>query len=653
MFELSETVTRDFLKSCSVSDWEIATDTGWQPVSYIHTTVPYLKYIIQTETGKILECADDHIVFDHTMRQMFVKNVVAGQTLIMTCDGPETVVSSVNTFQYEKMFDLTVDSDDHRLYTSGILSHNSSVLIDALVFGIFGRAFRSINKNQLINSINKKHCEVIVEFDIDNVGYKVVRGIKPTKFEIYQNGNLINQDAASRDYQKVLEQQILKLNYKTFTQVVVLGASNYVPFMQLSSQQRREVIEDVLDIGIFSTMSQLLKERISISKERMSAVEKDLLVIKNRIASQKKLIDTLVSSKKNYIGTIHDKIKSNNEIIQNTTDKIKTVQSDVATLQRNIDLHEQIVQSINDHKTTRTKLDERLNNVKSKIIFFEVESTCPSCFQSIDLDHKQSTLDVLANQIQDYKQQLDVTNNHLNQLKQELFTSKQLLDQLRDKNIELATLNNSITILNNDNNNLMLEIENLQSDNTNVNEEKQLMKDLANQAIDLVNQKTFLMEEQQLHDVAVQLLKDTGVKTAIIKEYLPTINKLVNHYLNTMDLWVQFEFDESFTENVKSRGRDVFTYTSFSEGEKARINIALMLVWRQIAKMKNSVNTNLLILDEVADQNVDISGVSAIRSLFELMDNTNIFIISHKMEWEDFVNNVIRVKKVSDFTVLS
>lgn len=550
---------------------------------------------------------------------------------------------------------VTVNLNQHHL--TAISGRNaegkSSVLLDSLVFGIFGRAFRSINKNQLINSINKKHCEVIVEFDVDNIEYKVIRGIKPTKFEIYQNDNLINQDAASRDYQKVLEQQILKLNYKTFTQVVVLGASNYVPFMQLSSQQRREVIEDVLDIGVFSTMSQLLKERISVSKERMSAVEKDLLVIKNRISSQKKLIDTLVSSKKNYIGTIHDKIKSNNETIQNTAIKIQTIQSEITTLQRNIDSHEQIVRLINDHKTTRTKLDERLKNVKSKIDFFEVENTCPSCFQLIDSNHKQTTLDVLTNQIEDYKQQLDVTNNHLNQLKQELSISKQLLDQLRDKNIELATLNNSITILNNDNNNLMMGIENLQNDNTNISEEKQLMKDFANQAIDLVNQKTSLMEEQQLHDIAVQLLKDTGVKTAIIKEYLPTINKLVNHYLNTMDLWVQFEFDESFNESVKSRGRDVFTYTSFSEGEKARINIALMLVWRQIAKMKNSVNTNLLILDEVADQNVDISGVSAIRSLFELMDNTNIFIISHKMEWEDFVNNVIRVKKVGDFTVLS
>ena len=198
----------------------------------------------------------------------------------------------------------------------------------------------------------------------------------------------------------------------------------------------------------------------------------------------------------------------------------------------------------------------------------------------------------------------------------------------------------------------MLEIEKLQNDNTNIDEEKQLMKDLANQAIELVNKKTTLLEDQQLHDIAAQLLKDTGVKTAIIKEYLPTINKLVNHYLNTMDLWVQFEFDESFGESVKSRGRDAFTYSSFSEGEKARINIALMLVWRQIAKMKNSVNTNLLILDEVADQNVDVTGVSAIKSLFEIMDNTNIFIISHKVEWEDFVNNAIRVKKNGDFTVL-
>lgn len=528
----------------------------------------------------------------------------------------------------------------------------SSILLDALVFGIFGKPFRSINKNQLVNSINKKQCEVTVEFSVNNVEYKVVRGIKPSKFEIYQNDVLINQDAASRDYQKVLEQQILKLNYKTFTQVVVLGASNYVPFMQLSSQQRREVIEDVLDIGIFSTMSQLLKERISVSKEKMSAIEKDLLVIKNRIASQKKLIDTLVSSKQNYIGTIHDKIKSNNAVIQSTADKIKTVQSDVAALQRNINSHEQIIQSINDHKTTRTKLDERLKNVKSKIDFFESEHTCPSCLQPIASEHKHLTVESLAAQLNEYKDQLDTNSKHLFQLKEELDTSKKLIDQLRDKNIELATLNNSITILNDDNNSLMLEIEKLQNDNTNIDEEKQLMKDLANQAIELVNKKTTLLEDQQLHDIAAQLLKDTGVKTAIIKEYLPTINKLVNHYLNTMDLWVQFEFDESFGESVKSRGRDAFTYSSFSEGEKARINIALMLVWRQIAKMKNSVNTNLLILDEVADQNVDVTGVSAIKSLFEIMDNTNIFIISHKVEWEDFVDNAIRVKKNGDFTVL-
>ena len=530
-----------------------------------------------------------------------------------------------------------------------------STILDALCFSLFGKPFRNINKNQLINSINGKKCLVEIEFSIGNKEYKVIRGIKPNIFEIWQNDELLNQDAAARDYQKILEQQILKLNYKTFTQVVILGSASFVPFMQLPPGQRREVIEDILDIRIFSTMNQLLKEKAQETKDEIGRIENEIATAKTKVESQTQLIKTIAEAKTSAIESIAAKIAANNSEILQAEGEIQFIISEIDTLKASINDKETVADDIEKAKTIKSKLLQKIETCEHHTEFFNGHDVCPSCDQNIPEEHKSKIVEDLNSKLLEQNKKVGELEVILSNLNQKLSKINEIQSQITDKNIELSTRNSTITLLNKQIKEMQAEVESAKADTTNIDEEKTKLKQLAKDALDKITFKNSLQETRNLEEVASILLKDTGIKTAIIREYLPVMNKLINKYLNAMDAYIHFELDEAFNEIVKSRHRDDFTYASFSEGEKMRIDLAILFTWRQIAKMKNSVNTNLLILDEIFDSSLDTAGTDYFLTLMNSFgENSNIFVISHKGDQLfDKFRSVIKFEKRNDFSVIS
>lgn len=528
-----------------------------------------------------------------------------------------------------------------------------STILDALTFSLFNKPFRDVNKGQLVNSINQKNCVVEIEFSIGTTEYKVIRGMKPNIFEIYQNGNLINQDSASKDYQAVLEQQILKLNYKTFTQVVILGSASFVPFMQLPSGQRREVIEDILDIKIFSTMNSLLKERISETKEEIKSLDTDLRIITEQAKSQKNLIESLQNSKDQNVKVIKDKIDSNITEINDKTQIVDLLNKDVQELNEKLSAKSDVDKNIELCKTNMSKLQQKMAQADEHIGFFSSNETCPSCEQGIQHEHKDKIIQKISHEKQEINNGLSTLNSAYTKLSQDLQDKQDLLKQIQDKNILISTEINAMNMLIKANKEYEKEIEEM-SIHGNIEAEKETLKNLANEALEKNDVKMEYMKQKNLQDIASVLLKDTGIKTTIIKEYLPAMNKLINKYLSAMDFFVKFDLDESFNEKIRSRFRDEFTYASFSEGEKMRIDLAILFTWRQIAKMKNSVNTNLLILDEIFDSSLDVAGTDYFLSVMnQLGENSNVFVISHKGDvMVDKFKNNIRFEKTNDFSIV-
>lgn len=545
----------------------------------------------------------------------------------------------------------------NRSATTLIIGKNGegkSTILDALCFGLFGKPFRDIKKNQLINSINQKQCMVEIEFSIGSVDYVIKRGIKPNVFEIYSNGQLLNQDAASRDYQKVLEQQILKLNYKTFTQVVILGSASFVPFMQLPSSQRREVIEDILDIRVFSVMNQLLKEKISATKDEMRTIESNIEMARQKVDSQKRIITTLESSKKDALDSIKKTIQEHEATIASSNAVVTSLIDAITDLTNSISDSEEIDTRILQAKNSILKKQTKKTDLSERIEFFNESDTCPSCQQGIPHDHKNSIVHNLVEDLERHNADLEIIEEALSKLTVRMSEINAINKQITAKNIELSTTNNSIRMLNGMIDDLKVQLTESSSDTTNIDEEKNKLKEIAQSAMELVNRKKELTELRSYEEIAAVLLRDTGIKTAIIKEYLPVMNKLINSYLQAMDFYVHFELDESFNETIKSRHRDEFTYASFSEGEKMRIDLAILFTWRQIAKMKNSVNTNLLILDEIFDSSLDVSGTDYFLQVMNTLgEKSNIFVISHKGDvLFDKFRSVIKFEKRNDFSVI-
>lgn len=553
--------------------------------------------------------------------------------------------NSVNTILLNK---------SHSTLVIGKNGEGKSTMLDALCYVLFGKPFRNINKPQLINSINGKQLLVEIEFSIGPKEYKVVRGMKPNIFEIWCDNVMLNQDAAVKDYQKVLEQQILRLNYKTFTQVVILGAASFVPFMQLPAAQRRDVIEDILDIRIFSVMNQILKDRINENRDLLSDIETKIDIAKRSVEVQKKLIGTLVSSKRDQVAQIERRLQENQSEIEANNVKQAEISEKISRLMESASKFDDVETLIQKANRAHQKLLTKKEQQDEVMSFFLMNETCPSCSQGIPHEHKESVITKIATE------QTEVVEN--------ISTIEDAYNKLIERQKELATINREITMLNaqcnsilnanallaRQNVGLQQDIASTSNDTSNIDTEKLKLKEIADEAVLLIERKTQLYSEKQVHEVSSLLLKDTGIKTAIIREYLPVMNKLINKYLNVMDSYIHFELDESFNEVIKSRFRDEFTYASFSEGEKQRIDLAILFTWRQIAKMKNSVNTNLLIFDEIMDSSLDTSGTEAFMSMLDQFGlDTNIFVISHKgdMLFDKF-HSVLRVEKKNDFSVI-
>lgn len=530
-----------------------------------------------------------------------------------------------------------------------------STILDALTFALFGKPFRNINKPQLCNSINQKNCLVELEFDIGTTSYKVRRGIKPNLFEIFCDGKMMNQDAAVKDYQKILEQQILKLNYKTFTQVVILGSASFVPFMQLPQWQRREVIEDILDISVFSTMNQILKEKMNETKKLLQSIDNKITISKTAAESQKKIINSLVSSKKEQVDAIHAQIASNEEEIKKNTEAVSKLLERIQALTKECEDVNKLKKDVSELNKLRARLTTNKEKIEETLSFFEDNAVCPSCSQGIPHEHKENILKDIQSQCSSLDEKILTLEEANNKLQERQAKLDQLNSEILSLNILVNSTNATNMALGEQNKKLEKQIKEAKSDTSNIDAERKKLSEIADEAMKLLERKKELNEQRIVEDVSYNLLKDTGIKTAIIREYLPVMNKLINNYLNAMDFYVHFELDESFNETIKSRYRDEFSYASFSEGEKMRIDLAILFTWRHIAKMKNSVNTNLLILDEIFDSSLDNSGTDYFLSIMNAFgEKSNVFVISHKGDQLfDKFHSVIKFEKKGNFSVIT
>ena len=544
--------------------------------------------------------------------------------------------------------------DLSRKKTSLIIGANGSgksTLLDALTFGLFGRAFRKIPKTALVNSINQKHLEVEVEFDIGRNKYRIMRSIKPNKFEIYRDGKMLHQDASVRDYQAILEQQILKLNYKSFTQVVVLGSSTFTPFMQLNTPERRAIIEDILDIQIFSVMKDCLKQRSSTLRNEYNEIKTNIKIGESKIESQEESMKRLEENREEMIA------KFTADINEHETKNIEYwthIRADMENVKTCMNL-------ISDEDAVRNSLQSMLSDEKDfenerrkfikELEFYDNNDECPTCKQDIESDHKDHIvvdrsssikgLDLVLTQQSESIQQINVRLDEINEVHKEINETQRAIQ----KEQNLVDTNEQYM------KKVQTQISDLEKQEHTENDKEQLEK--FRKALDLLQgMEADISDQKHYHELAELLLRDSGIKTKIIRQYLPIMNKLINKYLASMEFFVQFELDEEFNEEIKSRYRDNFSYASFSEGEKMRIDLSLLFTWRAIAKLKNSVNTNLLILDEVFDSSLDEGGTDEfLKILHTLDDNTNTFIISHKGEsMNEKFNNIIEFEKVNNFS---
>ena len=509
-----------------------------------------------------------------------------------------------------------------------------STMLDAISFALFGKAHRNINKPQLVNSINNKQCVVEVEFTVGNNAYKVIRGIRTKKFEIYANGTLLNQNSHNKEYQKVLEQNILKLTHKTFHQVVVLGSSSFTPFMQLGAYQRRDVIEDLLDIGVFSQMNMLLKEKIAALKEKINQTSHNIEINQTKVEAQKKYLRDISKINNDAMEKRSQEIEENRLEITRLVDENVDTQTTSANLQDNLQPKlKELRNNLNKLNTYETEFNSKIKLLVKDAQFYEKNETCPTCEQDIEVSLKERKLNEATSKAKELQSGLTQVQSERSKTTEELTDVESQLEQVNDLLREVQVNLKTIDALNRNIDKAKQEIESLSDSGSDLAQANDDFDKLTSEFYSLNGELTNHRDQYAYNSVISEMLKDTGIKTKIIKQYLPVMNKLVNQYLQILDFYVHFDLDESFTETIRSRHRDAFSYDSFSEGEKQRIDLSLLFTWRQVARMKNSISTNLLMLDETFDSSLDEAGIeNLIKIIHTLGDDTNVFIISHKGE---------------------
>jgi DNA repair exonuclease SbcCD ATPase subunit len=544
--------------------------------------------------------------------------------------------------------EITLNSNANTLIV-GTNGSGKSTMLDALCFGLFGKPFRAINKPNLVNSINGRDAVVEIEFSIGSKEFKIVRGIKPNTFEIYQDSVLLNQDAAVRDYQDYLERFILKLNYKSFTQIVILGSASFTPFMQLSSADRRAIIEDLLDIQIFSTMNGLIKERLANNKDLTVAKKSDISLLMQKYQLKKEHQDKLNQDNEAKVKEYEEEILLHRETIRTLHDDIDSLEQTKQTLSEVCAKIPENEKKITAFKKVESQIESKISKVGNDRSFYEHNADCPTCRQAITMEFKEGQLTELGTKEHELASALTELQTKITDQENVVAELREKEKELSNVRIQLATTQTGVKGLNDSITKLEKQIKQIQKPKEDIDEDElDTIKKEVEQAQDELKQ---LLDDKAYYDVASSLLKDTGIKTNIIKQYLPVINKLVNKYLTSMDFFVNFNLDESFKETIKSRHRDEFSYHNFSEGEKQRIDMALMLTWRAVAKLKNSTNTNLLILDEVFDSSLDTSGTEDLMKILHTLEGVNLFVISHKGDiLQDKFANTIKFEKVKNFS---
>jgi DNA repair exonuclease SbcCD ATPase subunit len=518
-----------------------------------------------------------------------------------------------------------------------IVGHNGagkSTLLDALSFALFGKPHRNINKPNVVNSINNKDCLVTVNFSVGNTKYRVVRGLKPQIFEIWRDGTMINQAAHAREYQKVLEQNILKLNHKSFHQIVVLGSSSFIPFMQLSAQHRREVIEDLLDINVFSKMNLILRERISRTRDDLKGLEHRIEMGERDIKGKEKYIQDMERVNDGVIDEREDQIKGIRKDIESLQEENNTLSKEIEELTFGLD---DTIRDLQDRKDTihdhRTKFKIKIESLVKDAKFYENNDHCPTCDQDIPEELKSTKLKHAKSKASELQSAMKTAQEREKSLTEKLLHEQEKNQKVYKKNAAIASNNKAIQRLQDSIDAIEKEIRGYRDKNRDLDLARHDLEECKVQLKENRENREKLKEEYTYNQVIAEMLKDSGIKTKVIKQYLPVINKLVNQYLQVLDFFVHFYLDEEFKEEIRSRHRDAFSYDSFSEGEKQRIDLSLLFTWRMIAKMKNSVSTNLLILDETFDSSLDHDGIdNLMKILHTLGEDTNIFIISHKGE---------------------
>jgi len=536
---------------------------------------------------------------------------------------------------------------------SGSNGSGKSTLLDAITFALYGKPFRKINKPQLINSINTKNLVVEIEFSIGTGNYVVKRGLKPSFFEIYLNGKLVDQEAAVRDYQSYLEQNILKLNYKSFTQIVILGSATYVPFMELPAHSRREIIEDLLDIQVFSTMNTLLKDKVSTNKESITenSYQKDL--VETRIDSAKEHNESIRQMKEKEVDKIKEKMKEHLDSIEVEKAAIEAIDEEITKLTETISDKASIKSKNEKANALLQQMQMNINSINKELSFYKDHDDCPTCKQGIAHDFKENVVSEKGQKVEELENGMKDLAEKVKEYSARINEISDVEDQIRTKSLEgsdhranIKMAKNALIQYKNELTSAEEEVEAV--DNTKLNEYYSQLRNIEARQTELFNEKEVI-------SVVSAMLKDGGIKAKIIKQYVPVMNKLINKYLTAFDLFVDFQLDENFNEVIKSRFRDKFSYASFSEGEKLRITLSIMLAWRSVAKLRNSVATNLLILDETLDGALDGTGIEMlIDTLHNMNADDNIFVISHRgHQFGDKFMSHIRFDKVKNFSQIA
>jgi DNA repair exonuclease SbcCD ATPase subunit len=531
-----------------------------------------------------------------------------------------------------------------------------STLLDAISFGLFNKPFRNINKNQLVNSVNMKDCLVEIEFSVGPSSYLIRRGIKPNIFEIHKNGDLLDQDAAARDYQETLEKNILRCNFKSFSQIVVLGAVNFVPFMQLKTQDRRVIIEELLDLEIFSIMNTLLKKEMSGLFDEIKQKENELIIIEEKINIHKQLISSLEQEKQTDMDSKKEKVQEYRKLIELNLEQINILENKIKTKTIDENIFKKIKDDIDSLYSATAKLQLAKKQTEKELQFYQAHDNCPSCMQDIDEDFKNT---IVTNK----KEKLETINSNFEKVEKKLAERRTQKEQIENIQQDIEKLDREKYNLEVDIRNTKIKIQEIEEE-LNKTEDgsserlqglKDVITDLSQQIKNVEGDISSSKRKISIRDTAQILLKDSGIKSKIIKQYLPIINQHVGMFLNSMNFFVVFELNENFEESVITAGKDIFTYGNFSEGEKQRLDLALLFTWRAVARMKNSIHTNLLIMDEIFDSYLDHDATENVIELLkgELFKDTNIFVISHKSSIHDKFDKVLRFFKKKGFSEVS